>query len=50
MQVVISVTVEAVQYLLSMGLCELDDMISNGLGGSVGVIVCYLVSRRWGRC
>ena len=48
--VVISVTVEAVQYLLSVGLCELDDVISNGLDGIAGVIVYYLARRGLGRC
>ena len=47
--VVISVAVEAMQYLLSVGVCELDDVISNGLGGVVGVLVCYLVRRIMGK-
>ena len=47
--VVISVAVEAMQYLLSVGLCELDDVISNGMGGIVGVMVCYLVRNSLGK-
>ena len=43
--VVISVAVEAMQYLLSVGLCELDDVISNGMGGIIGVLLCYLIRR-----
>ena len=46
--VVISVGVEAMQYLLSVGVCEVDDVISNGMGGVVGVMVCWLVRRLLG--
>ena len=48
MPVVISVAVEAMQYLMSVGVCELDDVISNGIGGVVGVMVCWLVRRLLG--
>lgn len=41
----ISAAVEAMQYLLSVGLCELDDVISNGMGGIIGVFLCYLVRK-----
>ncbi len=34
--VVLSALVEAVQYFTGTGLCELDDVISNGLGGAIG--------------
>ena len=34
--ILLSITIEAVQYFFGMGLCELDDVISNGLGGAVG--------------
>ncbi len=32
----LSIMIEATQYFLGSGLCELDDIISNGLGGAVG--------------
>lgn len=41
----VSVIIEVLQYVLSIGLCELDDMISNGLGGAIGMAVCAGV--RW---
>ena len=43
--VVISIAIEAMQHILSVGLCELDDVISNGIGGIIGVMVCYLVRK-----
>ena len=46
--VVISVAVEAMQYLMSVGVREIDDVISNGMGGVVGVVVCWLVRRLLG--
>ena len=48
MPVVISVAVEAMQYLMSVGVREIDDVISNGMGGVVGVVVCWLVRRLLG--
>lgn len=32
----LSILVEAIQYFDGIGLCELDDVISNGLGGVIG--------------
>ena len=43
--VVVSVIIEVLQYVLSIGLCELDDVISNGVGGVIGVAVCAAL--RW---
>lgn len=34
--VVLSVVIEVVQYVTGLGLCELDDVISNGLGAAAG--------------
>lgn len=34
--VLISVIIETVQYFTGTGLCELDDVISNGLGSAIG--------------
>ena len=34
--VLFSVSIEATQYFTQTGLCELDDVISNGLGGAIG--------------
>ena len=31
-----SATIEAAQYIFALGLCELDDVISNTLGAMVG--------------
>ena len=32
----LSIVIEAVQYFSGTGFCELDDVISNGLGGAIG--------------
>ncbi len=34
--VLASITIETVQYCTGMGICELGDVISNGLGGALG--------------
>ena len=33
----LSVLIEAVQYVFGIGCCEIDDVISNGLGGIIGI-------------
>ncbi len=38
----LSVIIEAVQYFTGMGMCELDDVISNGLGGAIGYGMGFL--------
>lgn len=40
--VVISVGIEILQYLLGRGLCETDDIISNSLGGLIGLTIGLL--------
>ena len=34
--VVLSIMIEVIQYFAGLGFCELDDVISNGLGGAIG--------------
>ncbi len=34
--IILSIIIEIVQYFTGMGLCELDDVISNGLGSAIG--------------
>lgn len=34
--ILLSVAIEAVQYITGLGLCELDDVISNAIGGFIG--------------
>ena len=44
-----SIFVEIIQFIYGTGLCELDDLISNGLGGIVGVSMANfagLISKR----
>ena len=38
--IIVSLIIEVAQYMLGVGLCELDDVISNGIGGLIGVIAC----------
>ena len=35
-----SVVIEAVQYIGALGLCELDDVINNTIGGIIGAALC----------
>lgn len=44
--IIVSVVIEVAQYILGVGLCELDDVISNGIGGLIGVAVCMHL-REW---
>ena len=41
---IMSVLVEIIQLFSGIGLCELDDLISNGLGGIVGFSVANIVN------
>ena len=34
--IVLSISIEGIQYFKMLGYCELDDVISNGLGGAIG--------------
>lgn len=47
--VTISILIEIIQYISGTGLCELDDVISNGLGGIIGFgmskLLCNLKNR-----
>lgn len=42
--VLLSVGIEIVQYTSGKGLCELDDIISNSLGGCIGIILGKLTA------
>lgn len=37
--IALSAAIELTQYILGIGLCELDDIVSNGLGGSLGCLL-----------
>ncbi len=43
----VSVVIEATQYFTGIGLCDLDDVLSNSLGGFIGYGFC--VGLRWMR-
>ena len=47
--VVISFFIEAIQYFTGIGLCELDDVISNGLGGAIGYGMAVLLCEAKGK-
>lgn len=38
----ISVLVEVIQWVFGIGLAEADDVLSNGIGGLIGAVVCVL--------
>lgn len=41
--VVLSMLIEAIQYFARLGICEFDDVISNGIGGGIGFITSMLL-------
>lgn len=43
--VVLSIVIESTQYISGLGLCEIDDVISNGFGGLIGYGVERLIIR-----
>lgn len=46
--ILISVGIEIVQYVAGIGLAEVDDVVSNGLGGVIGagIAACYQTRRK----
>lgn len=42
----LSVLIESVQYLFKLGLCEMDDVITNTLGAAIGVVPYMITSRK----
>ena len=42
--VAVSVGIEVVQYFMGIGLCELDDVVSNCLGAGMGMLIAYIWS------
>ena len=44
--VAVSVGIEVVQYFMGIGLCELDDVVSNCLGAGMGMLIAYI----WSEC
>ncbi len=42
--VMISIFIELTQLILGAGLCELDDVLSNGIGGVIGYCVGYIIN------
>ena len=48
--VALSILIEAIQYFTGKGICEVDDVISNGLGGIIGFgmskLLCNLKNRQ----
>ncbi len=44
----LSLSFEALQYLLALGTSDITDLISNTLGGAAGLGVCYAFKKRMG--
>lgn len=43
--ILISVAVEILQYVMKVGVTDIDDVILNGLGGFLGIIIFKILSR-----
>lgn len=41
--VILSALIEAIQYCYELGFCEIDDVISNGLGGWIGFVAGKMI-------
>ena len=44
---ILSATIEILQFLLCKGLCEIDDLIHNVLGCMFGYRLCYMILKRY---
>ena len=44
---ILSATIEILQFLLCKGLCEIDDLIHNVLGCMLGYLLCYMILKRY---
>ena len=44
--VVMSIIIETIQFITTTGYCEIDDIISNGIGGMIGFYTAKLISIR----
>ena len=44
--ILVSVLIELTQLVFGVGLCEIDDVISNGLGGIIGILFCKLYTKK----
>ena len=44
--ILLSVGIESVQLIARIGLCEIDDVISNGLGGLIGALIPNVLYQR----
>lgn len=44
--VIISIIIESIQFITTTGYCEIDDIISNGIGGTIGFYTVKLISTK----
>ena len=48
--VILSIIIEGIQYIIGIGCCELDDVISNSLGGVIGFYIANRINmKEWER-
>ena len=43
--ILVSFFIESVQFFTGVGLCEIDDLFSNGLGSLIGYVSCYVITK-----
>ena len=43
MPFLLSVAIEAIQYVTGLGIAEFDDVFGNTLGGGIGVMVAWVM-------
>lgn len=42
-----SLVFELLQYVLLLGIADITDVLANGLGGAIGIIVMYVLTSLW---
>lgn len=42
-----SLAFELLQYVLLLGIADITDVLANGLGGAIGIIVMYVLTSLW---
>ena len=43
----LSIAIEAIQYVTGLGIAEFDDVFGNTMGGGIGVMVAYAILTLW---
>ncbi|MFX3939636.1 VanZ family protein, partial [Streptococcus suis] len=45
--ILVSICFEVLQYLLLLGVADINDLLANGLGGAIGNNIMYVLTSIW---